>query len=341
MRPWAAEYAGRFEERLVESPALAGNPLGDRSTRPLWIYLPPGYDDAPERRYPVVYVLHGFGATVSRWSERRPFAPSYPEAADELFSSGGATPAGLAFVDGWTSLGGSQYLDSPASGNYQLYLCEDVVGFVDASYRTVPDRTGRALQGHSSGGFGAIAAALARPELFGAFAAHAADAYYEQCFLPDLATAYRALRDRYHGRYEEFFADHATRPAFSRPDDFVLSMVWAMAACYSPAADGAVELPFDTASGELREDIWSRWLALDPVRMAASRAQAVRSLVGWVDAGRADEHRLDIGAGILAATLRATGIAELAFELFDGRHGGIEHRYPLALAWLTARLATG
>ncbi|HTW97822.1 MAG TPA: alpha/beta hydrolase-fold protein [Acidimicrobiales bacterium] len=340
MRPWSAEYTGRLEERALQSAALAANPLGDPAVRPLYVYLPPGYDDGPGRRYPVVYVLHGFAGTVSRWAQRPPFAPSYPEAADALFAAGAAPPAILAFVDGWTSLGGSQYLDSPATGDYQRYLCEDVLSFLDAEYRTIPRRAGRALQGHSSGGFGAVAAALSHPELFGAFAAHAPDAYYEQSLLPDLGTAYRALRDRYHGSYEEFLADHAARPAFSRGDDFVLVMVYALAACYSPGEAATVELPFDTGTGELRNHVWSRWLALDPVRMAASHAPAVRTLRGYLDAGRADEHRLDIGAGVLASALREAGIAELSFELFDGRHGGIEHRYPLALTWLTERLAS-
>ncbi len=341
MRPWTAEFAGRFEQRELDSPALAGNALGDPAARPLWIYLPPGYDDDPARRYPVVYVLHGFGGTVSRWAQRPVWTPSYPEAADGLFAAGAAAPAILAFVDGWTSLGGSQYVDSPATGDYRRYLCEDVVGFVDDEYRTLPERAGRALQGHSSGGFGAIATALARPDLFCAFASHAGDAYYEQCYLPDLATAYRALRDRYHGSYEEFLADHARRPPFSRPDDFALVMVYAVAACFSPSPEGGVELPFDPESGALRNEAWSRWLDLDPLRMVPAHAPAVPSLLGWVDAGRSDEHRLDIGAGLLAAALEEAGIAELAYELFDGRHSGIEHRYPLALAWLCARLAHG
>jgi len=94
VRPWSSEYKGRLDELEITSSALAGNPLGDPARRPLYIYLPPGYDDEPERRFPSVYVLQGFTGAVPGWTHRsNNFRPTYPELADELFASGGAPRA--------------------------------------------------------------------------------------------------------------------------------------------------------------------------------------------------------------------------------------------------------
>jgi len=117
MRPWSSEYIGRLDTLEISSQALEGNPLGDSSRRPLYVYVPPGYDDEPERRYPSVYVLQGFTGALTGWAHRtNNFRPTYPEMADELFASGGAPPCLVVFVDAWTSLGGSQFVDSPGTG---------------------------------------------------------------------------------------------------------------------------------------------------------------------------------------------------------------------------------
>ena len=173
MRPWSRELVGHIDERELTSPALADNPLGDPSTRPVWIYLPPGYDDA-DTRLPSIYLLQGFGNFLSRWNDRRMFEKTAPELIDEAFVNG-APPCLVVYVDAWTSLGGSQFLDSPAIGRYQSYLCEDVVSFIDSHYPTVTDPARRAVVGHSSGGYGSVVTALTHPEVFGAFAAHSPD----------------------------------------------------------------------------------------------------------------------------------------------------------------------
>ncbi|MST33952.1 enterochelin esterase, partial [Acidimicrobiaceae bacterium USS-CC1] len=131
---------GSIDEVVVDSAALRGNPLGDPASRPLWVYLPPGYHDDADRRYPVVYVIQGYTGQLAMWANRSPFRPTYLEAVDTLFAAGGTPPCIVAFVDAWTAYGGSQYVDSPGTGRYHTYLCDDVVGFVDAHYRTLADR---------------------------------------------------------------------------------------------------------------------------------------------------------------------------------------------------------
>ena len=338
MRPWDLELAGRLEERKLVSAVLRDNPLGDPATRPVWVYLPPGYD-AATGRHPVVYVLQGFGGFVTRWGHHSMLELTVPELIDGVFAAG-APPCLVVYVDAWTRLGGSQFLDSPGTGRYHTYLCEDVVGFVDAEYRTIPEAAHRALVGHSSGGYGAVVTAMLRPDVFSSCASLAGDCLFELSLLPDIARAYRALRDHYDGSYDRFLAELDTRPAMSRADDFALMMIWALAACYSAEPDGSVSLPFDPATGAVLPDVWARWLVRDPVRMAPHHTEALRALHGiWIDAGRHDEYFLDLGAEALATELHRAGVGDLAFELYDGTHFHSAQRYPLAVAWLAERIA--
>ena len=138
-----------------------------------------------------------------------------------------------------------------------------------------------------------------------------------------------------------FCADFRSRPGRSRRSDGVLLNAWCMAACYSADPDGSVRIPFDPATGRLVPEVWDRWLAWDPVRMASERADALRGLRAiWIDAGRSDEYYLDLGAQAFLAELERLGVGEpvVRFELFDGTHGGIEWRYPAAIGWLAERL---
>jgi hypothetical protein len=337
MRPWGIEWSGRFEEGWIDSVRLRDNPLHDPARRPIWTYLPPTYDDRADWRYPTIYVLQGYTGQVDMWRNRVAFRPTFPEMVDELFASGQAPQCIVVFVDCWTSLGGSQYLDSPATGRYHSYLCEDVVPWIDARYRTLAGSDHRGVMGHSSGGYGAMVTSMLRPDLFGGFASHAGDALFEHCYLPDFARAARALRDRYRGSYERFWADLRGRPFGA--DDFALVEPYAMAACYSADEDGTVHLPFDVETGRLRSDVWERWLAWDPVRMAPNHSRALSSMRAiYLDAGNRDEHFLDLGAAAFSRELQRIGVHSAHFELFEGGHGGNQHRYAFSLRYLAERL---
>jgi S-formylglutathione hydrolase FrmB len=317
----------------VRSAALRGNPLGDPADRPLYVWLPPGYDEEPERRWPVVVFLHGFAGQVDQLANRRAFSPTLLERIDA------ADPAAIvALPDGWTSWGGAQWLDSPAMGNYQRYVSGDVVAHLDATYRTVPDRRARAVAGHSSGGYGAVVSALQHPEVWGRWASHAGDGLFEVCFLRDIGVVTRTLQQRYGGRWDAFWAEIAGRGPLTRGDDFPLLNLWAMAACF---AEG--RLPCD-AGGRLDLEAWAAWLRRDPVRMVAdpAYASAVQSWLGaWVDAGTHDDVFLDLAATALRDALAGAGFGDdrLRFELHDGGHGGQDHRFPLSITWLAGQMA--
>ncbi len=337
--PWSRDLAGRVDEHWVESAALADNPLGDPNRRPLMVYVPPGAGDRP---LPVVYAIQGFTGQIDMWRNRNPFGSTYIEDLDILFALGETPPCLVAMVDCWTSLGGSQFVDSPGTGRYHTYLCDEVVPFVDAAYPTLATAAHRGIAGKSSGGYGAMITPMLRPDVFGGLATHAGDALFECCYQPDIPQAVRRLRDVYDGRIENFLEAFRRQPGRLAQADHVVLNAWAMAACYSTDEDGTVHLPFDTATGRLIPEIWERWLAWDPVRMVDRYADALRGLRAiWIDAGSRDDYFLDLGAEAFRAALERIGVTDVHFELFDGTHGGIGWRYPLAIGYLARRLAAG
>jgi hypothetical protein len=340
MEPWSYDLAGRFDENAFESEVLKGNPLGDPHVRPLWVYVPPGYDDEPDRRYPSIYVIQGLTGQVDAWRNRTPFRKNFPELADELFASGESPPAILVWVDAWTSLGGSQFIDSPGTGRYHTYICDELVPWVDEQYRTLSGAEHRGITGKSSGGYGAMVNPMLRPDVFGGLATHAGDALFEMCYLPDWRKSVRALRDNYEGSFEKFWEDFRSRPAWSKDTDHTLLNDWCMAACYSADEDGTVHLPYDTDTGDLKPDVWERWLTWDPVRMVEGHADALRSLKAiYIDAGKRDQFYLDLGAEAFRRELEKIGVTDVFFELFDATHSAIEYRYPLAIKYLAERLS--
>ena len=340
MEPWSHDFAGRVDEHVIASAALRGNPLGDPYERPLQVYMPPEYDEEPARRYPSVYVLQGYTGHVAMWRNRTPFRRPFPEEADALFARGGAPPCIVVYVDAWTAYGGSQFVDSPGTGRYHTYLCDEVVPFVDDRYRTLAAPEHRGVTGKSSGGFGALITPMLRPDLFGGLASHAGDALYELCYIPIFPKVVRALRDEYGGSYERFWEDFRSRPAMSKESDGDLVITWGVAACFSAEDDGTVRLPFEVETGKLVPGVWERWLAWDPVRMVPRYADALRGLRAvYLDAGTRDEWLLDLGAEAVRRELEAIGVEDVRFELFDATHMAIDYRYPIGLAYLAERLS--
>ena len=321
---------GTLHVDIVASAALRGNPLGDPASRPLGLYMPPGYDAQGSRRYPVLYCLHGYTGDVASMLSTRPWETNVVQWADRLIVAGRMPPAIVAVVDGFTRLGGSQYVDSIHNGAYATYVVRDAIGHVDATYRTIAGEGGRAVFGKSSGGFGAMHLALAHPGTFAAFASHSGDAYFRYAHTPYFATAQRTLEG--YASIAAFVEAFESRP--KRPGAFYTTMeVLGYAAAYSPAAPHAfaVDLPFDVKSGELREDVFARWLAFDPAERVAGAKEALSRLrLRFLDCGRRDEYALDMGARVVAQRIRDLGLA-VRHEEFDDDHRNTGYRHEISL----------
>jgi S-formylglutathione hydrolase FrmB len=340
--PWQRPLRGRLDQLVVDSETLARNPLGDPARRPLYVYCSPGVRDGLARDVPSVYVLQGFTGQLDAWLARSAFEPTVVERLDAMFA--GEQPpvsdAVIVFVDAWTSLGGSQFVNSSAIGDYSDYICDEVVPFIDSTYPTAAAPQRRGVAGKSSGGYGAMVLAMRRPDIFGALVSHAGDALFEACYLADIHQAARVLRDQFDGSLETFWQHFAARERFDFGRFGAVINVYAMACAYSPDPDHPTRplLPFELRSGRLIPEVWERWLAQDPVRMVPAHAAALQGLRHiHIEAGRADEFFLDLGAQAVSQELERAGI-EHTFELFDGSHGGLGYRYAPAIRDLLAAL---
>lgn len=153
---------GTVERIMVHGASLAGNLEGDSPARDVFVYLPSSYATSRNQRYPVVYLLHGYGLTGERWMTFTNLA----EAADKTIAAGTIKEMILVSPDAFTKHSGSMYSSSPTTGDWESYIAEDLVSYIDSHYRTIANRMSRGLGGHSMGGYGTIRIGMKRPDVF-------------------------------------------------------------------------------------------------------------------------------------------------------------------------------
>jgi S-formylglutathione hydrolase FrmB len=329
--------AGSLEQLMVRSDVLESNPLADPAVRPLYVYRPL-ISSGGRERLPSVYMLQGFGGRLEEWVAQTPSGLTTIERLDAMFSAHESAPAIIVFVDAFTSWGGSQFLNSTSTGRYLDYLCDEVVPFVDARYPTLSAREYLGVSGKSSGGYGAMVVSMLRPEVFGALASHAGDTLFECCYQPFFPVAARLLRTQFGGSWEAFEA-RASDADFDWKQCAPLFAAYGMACAYTPDPErpGKALIPFDDV-GRPIEPVWSCWLALDPVRMAATHVETLGSMRAiYLDAGLQDEFFLDLGATALSNELNRLEIPH-SLELFEGNHDGVDERMHTAICELVRAL---
>lgn len=332
------KVGGRIVIERLQSHLLKRNPLKDPADRDLPIYLPPSYDKS-SNRYPVVICLSGFTGGAYNWFNYQPWMPAMDERMD-LLIAGGMPEMILVFPDCFTRYGGSQYLDSPAVGNYRSYITKEVIPLVDRKLRTKKDRRYRGILGKSSGGYGAITLAMERPDLFSAVACHSGDMYFEYVYLPDFPAAFRSLEK--FGGLGRVWKEFGQIPKTGKGDHSLINII-AMSACYSPdlkMKPHFFHLPFDEKTGKLKRDVWKRWKSKDPIEILKRKGNAFQDFgLVFLDCGSRDEFGLNLGARIFSAELKARHIPH-EYEEFDGGHFNTQHRYDVSLRKLAEYFTT-
>ena len=160
----AAPGGGRIERIKVHGRSLEGNLEKDPPDRNVDVYLPPGYAAKKNQRYPVLYLLHGYGRVIDTWV---PFI-DLPGGADRDIAAGTAKEMIVVMPDANTLYGGSMYSSSPTTGDWEGFITQDLVQYIDGHYRTIATRDSRGLAGHSMGGYGVWRIAMKHPELYAA-----------------------------------------------------------------------------------------------------------------------------------------------------------------------------
>jgi enterochelin esterase family protein len=322
------------------SRVLADNPLGDPSTREVGVYLPPSYDG--HKRFPLVILLPGFTGTGLQLLNRGAWQQPIDRRLEALFRDGRAREIILLLPDCFTRYGGSQYVDSPAIGRYASYLTEELLPWTDARYRTIPRREARAVIGKSSGGYGALQLGMRRNDLFCAVGSHAGDCAFELSYQRELGHTAIALERRGGIKgFLEWFGQQVQKPGHAIEVMSILCCAAAWSPTSGPYGVGeGFELPFDRRTGALIPEVWSRWLAEDPLRMIDRHLDALRAMSAiFLDAGLHDEYNLQLGTRQISDKLRAAGIAH-THEEFDGGHMNTQYRYDRSFAVLSHALAT-
>jgi hypothetical protein len=346
------------------SKILADNPLGDPHVRKLAVWLPAQYDEAQGRnrgrRFPVLYDMVGFTGSGLAHVNWKPFGDNVPERVARLIEARRMGPAIVVFPDCFTRLGGNQYVNSAAIGNYADYLTQELIPFVDREFRTLAAREHRGCFGKSSGGYGAIIHGMKYARHWGAIADHSGDAYFDLVYGHDwpntlnelakyrepkrTAGPYDALREagreglaegRDDGRVRRFLDAVWGKEKLSHAEGHAIMNV-CMAATYDPDAGVALgfRLPYHLETGERIEARWRNWRRHDPIHLVTRYRDNLRSLTGiYVDCGWRDQYHIHYGTRILSQRMGEAGIAH-TYEEFDDDHSDVDYRMDVSLPFL-------
>ncbi|MFI5345267.1 MAG: alpha/beta hydrolase [Elusimicrobiota bacterium] len=330
---------GKLQIETISSIVLKDNPLGDPRRREVPVYLPPSYGSKRGRRYPVFFYLPGFTGTGRGAVNYNPWKENIVDRFDRLIAEGKAREAILIIPDGFTAYGGSQYLNSSATGRYADHVAVELVSFIEDKFAAVRGPEGRALFGSSSGGYGALMLGMRHPEVFGHVAAHSADLGFDACYGTDFPKVCAALQ-KYGGSVARFVAEFRAARDKSAFDHAAINAV-AMAACYSPNPKSQLgfDFPVDVRTGEKIAAVWKRWEAHDPVHACAKHAGELRRLKTlWFDAGTRDEFYLQLGARRFSDALKKLKIKHVHQE-HDRGHFDLAARFEVSLAVLSKNCA--
>jgi enterochelin esterase-like enzyme len=289
------------EHIKVHGTALEGNLEGDAVDRDVIVFLPPSYAAQKNRRYPVVYALHGYSIGAEQWTHEI----HVPQTIEGAFAQG-AQEMIVVLPDSKTVHNGSMYSSSVTTGDFEKFIAHDVVAYIDAHYRTLAGRTSRGLVGHSMGGYGASRIGMKHPDVFGS--------------LYIMSPCCMAARGAGPVNPETEKALEAVKtPEDSAKLPFGLRAQLASAAAWSPdPKNPPLYLDLPTKDGVVQPDVIAKWAANAPLAFVDQYIGNLRQYRGIaIDVG--DQDGLRAGAAKLHEILDSYGIAN-TFELYHGTH---------------------
>ncbi len=319
--PLPTEVFKPFNLDTIPAPSLEGNLVDEPAKRDIYIYLPPSYG-IPDKRFPVLYYLPGYG-------DSGVLDFSLPKDMDALIQSGKVNEMIIVVASGTSKMGGSFYVNSPVTGNWEDYIVKDVVGYVDSHFRTLAQAESRGITGHSMGGFGALNIAMRHPDVFSAVYSMSPGLFDEnglsesQMFDSE-ATIRRFVN--YEAGLSALPLEDAQTRMLQSPQQFALSYGYA----FAPNPDRNppyYDYPYTENNGELVRDdeIWNKWesgyggIADEAIRYKDNFLQ-LKGIV--VDYGTSDEYRwIPKGCVYFGEQMAAAGIP-VKVEAYDGTHQG-------------------
>jgi enterochelin esterase-like enzyme len=289
------------EHIKIHGTALVGNLEGDAVDRDALVFLPPSYTEEKSRRYPVVYALHGYSIGAEQWSHEI----HVPQTIEGAFAQG-AKEMIVVLPDSKTLHNGSMYSSSVTTGDFEQFIARDVVAYMDAHYRTIPNRSSRGLVGHSMGGYGATRIGMKHSDVFGSL-------YIMSpcCLSPRMAGPANPEMDK--------ALEAVKTPEDSAKLQFFARAQLATAAAWSPnTKNPPLYLDLPTKGGEPQPDVLAKWAANAPLAFIDQYIGGLRQYRAIaIDVGDQDGLRIDTGK--LHDVLDKYGIAN-SFEIYKGTH---------------------
>ena len=318
---------------LLQSQALQGNALGDPTERSHPVLIPAGETQG----LPLVFVLGGYTSfghkhlnKGSLWEE------TLVERLGRLMAVDAIPSAVFVWPSCETRLGGSQFMNSIGTGNYEDMLVKELLPAVEKKW-SCGGEGNRVVVGKSSGGFGALTLVMRNPGLFRAAASHCGDMAFDvsqRRGFPEALTCWK----KYGG--PSAFLKALPQLAFNFSVHAGVEVI-AMSTCYSPNLNSELgcDLPVDPETGVVDEEVFSRWLKHDPVQLIQQpeSADGLRRLDAlYLDAGESDEFALQWGLRRFLIPLKEAEI-EARVDFFDGGHFHTDARYEVSLPFVLVR----
>jgi S-formylglutathione hydrolase len=331
----APATASKLLELSVPAPSLKGNLLGDPTEQPVYVYLPPGYEGSATKRYPTLYLLHGFTANSSAWVKGGYQGLNLQTLMDDLIKNGKVREMIVVAANGNNAYKGSFYTNSSVTGNWEDFIVGDLLNHIDKTYRTIARAESRGIAGHSMGGYGAVMLGMKHPESFSAVYALSPCCLAMESDMSEANTAWSGVlgltsRDQINAPPKSFA-------------EFYYSAFIALSAAFSPNPNRApfyVDFPFESKPGicsppsggtllttapcvQKIEPIYLKWRSKFPVYIAESNKQNLTKLHGiFLDYGENEEFaHIRQGVQLFSKALSELNIPH-QFEVYaDGNHG--------------------
>jgi S-formylglutathione hydrolase FrmB len=313
---------------VIPAPALANNLLGDPVEREIGIYLPPSYFIAPDKRYPVVYFLAGHDEGLDA-------IYTLGSLMKNMLEAGTAKEMIIVVVSGQNALGGSFYVNSPVSGNWEDFIVSDVVGYVDKNYRTLTTNVARGMAGFSMGGFGALNLAMRHPDVFGAVYALSPGLFAADGLSKSQMFSNQAMIEAFLALEKELTA---LSPAEAKAQfvklasqnyDLRFTVGYGVAFAPNPGKNSYVDYPYNGTNDQPDREAWQKWESgyggiAEEVQQYKANLLKLKGIL--VDCGTRDQYRwIPEGCQFFSQQLEAEKIPHQLVS-YEGGHGPVSDR---------------
>ncbi|MBN1121678.1 MAG: hypothetical protein JXJ17_11420 [Anaerolineae bacterium] len=328
--PVPVNTTGQLIKEMIPAPSLENNLLGGPPEKQIAVYLPPSYETSG-KNYPAVYFLTGYGDSINVFADGGFQGFWLQDAMDQFIGDGSIKEMIVVVSDGQHPLGGSFYTNSPVTGNWEDFIVNDVVEYVDSHYRTIPNAESRGIAGHSMGGYGALNLAMLHPDVFGAVYSMSPGLFDSDGLSNSHMFASESIIDQYLTLESDLAAlsrEEAQAALSGMPMNEILRFTVNYGRAFSPNLDKNapyIDYPYHQEGDQLvlDEEIWERWEAGyggidEETRLYKDNLLSLEAIT--VDWGTSDEYAwIPQGCEYYSEKLTEAGIPH-EVETFEGGH---------------------